>query len=162
MHWLKFNAVGAMGAVVQFALLTLFVHLVGIHYLLATALSVEAAILHNFVWHRRWTWYDRRKDFGPAITALARFNLTNGSVSISANLLSAYLLSGVCRIDPVIASIASTAAGALANFVLSDHVVFAKVQAPKISASATLKPGNSSGLSGEWESSRTSMWPPGL
>jgi hypothetical protein len=37
-----------------------------------------------------------------------------------------------------------------------------RFQAPKISASATLKPGKSSGLSSAWESSRTSMWPPGL
>ena len=124
MRWLRFNIVGAMGAVLQFALLAFFVHAVGLHYLLATGLSVEAAVLHNFVWHRRWTWHDRRGTPGHAISSLARFNLTNGLVSISSNLLSAYLLTGLWRIDPVVASMVSIAIGSLANFFLSDRVVF--------------------------------------
>ena len=125
MRWLRFYIVGAMGAAVQFALLAFLARIVSMHYLLATVLSVEAAILHNFIWHWRWTWHDRHGASGPAFAALARFNLTNGLVSISANLLSAYLLTGVWRIDPVIASLASTAIGSLASFFLSDHLVFA-------------------------------------
>jgi len=128
MRWLRFYAVGAMGAALQFALLGLLVHVAGLNYLLATALSVEAAILHNFLWHRRWTWDDRRGASDRAGAALARFNLTNGLVSISANLLSAYLLTGVWRIDPVLFSIMSVAAGSLANFFLSDRVVFAPLR----------------------------------
>jgi len=130
MRWLKFNAVGAMGAAVQCAVLALFVHVVGMHYLLATALSVEAATLHNFVWHWRWTWNDRRNRSSPAVAALARFNLTNGLVSITASLVSAYLLTGIWLIDPVVSSMASIAIGSLANFVLSDRVVFAKARPP--------------------------------
>ena len=124
MRWLKFSAVGAMGAALQLALLALFAHVVGMHYLVATAISAEAAILHNFVWHRRWTWDDRLCASDAAGAVLARFNLTNGLVSISANLLSAYLLTGFWRIDPVVASLVSMAIGALANFFLSDRVVF--------------------------------------
>jgi len=125
MRWLKFNAVGAIGAALQLALLALFVHVVGMHYLLATALSVEATILHNFVWHRRWTWADRRGSYGAAGAALARFNLTNGLVSISGNLLSVYLMTGLWRIDPVVANLVSITAGSLANLFLSDRIVFA-------------------------------------
>ncbi len=95
------------------------------HYLLATVLSVEAAILHNFFWHWRWTWRDRRGAVGHAIPALARFNLTNGLVSITANLLSAFLLTGAWQIDPIIASLVSTTVGSVANFFLSDRLVFA-------------------------------------
>ena len=43
MRWLKFSAVGAMGAAWQLALLALFTRAAGMHYLVATALSVEAA-----------------------------------------------------------------------------------------------------------------------
>jgi putative flippase GtrA len=124
MRWLKFNVVGAMGAVLQLSLLALLVHAAGTNYLLATACSVEAAILHNFIWHRRWTWYDRQGALHRAGAALARFNLTNGLVSISGNLFSAYLLTGVWGIDPVVASMASIAISSLANFFLSDRVVF--------------------------------------
>jgi len=45
-RWLKFNAVGAGGVAVQLAFLALLVRL-GVHYLLATALAVEAAVLQN-------------------------------------------------------------------------------------------------------------------
>jgi len=124
MRWLRFNAVGAMGAALQLSLLALLVHVAGMHYLLATACSVEAAILHNFIWHRRWTWHDRRGAPEEAGAALARFNLTNGLVSISGNLFSAYLLTGVWGIDPVVASMVSIAISSLANFFLSDRVVF--------------------------------------
>ena len=69
MHWLKFNAVGAMGMTVQITLLAAGVHLLELHYILATLLSVEAALLHNFVWHVTWTWPEPHR---PA-PASARF-----------------------------------------------------------------------------------------
>jgi putative flippase GtrA len=31
----------------------------GLDYLVATALAVEAAVVHNFLWHQRFTWIDR-------------------------------------------------------------------------------------------------------
>ena len=124
MRWLRFNIVGLMGAVIQFTLLAFLGRVVSVHYLLATILSVEAAVLHNFVWHWRWTWHDRCGARGYVIAALARFNLTNGLVSIAANLLSAFLLTGVWQIDPLIASLVSTAVGSVANFFLSDRLVF--------------------------------------
>jgi putative flippase GtrA len=126
MRWLKFNTVGAMGGTIHLGLLALFIHLVGMNYLLATALSVEIAILHNFIWHWRWTWADRRSAQSDAPAALFRFNLTNGLVSISGNVLSTYILTGIWRIDPVVANLVSIALGSLANLFLSDRVVFAQ------------------------------------
>ncbi len=59
-RWGKFNVVGAMGMVVQLAALALFSRLAPGHYLYASAAAVELAVLHNFVWHVRYTWRDRR------------------------------------------------------------------------------------------------------
>ena len=58
-RWCKFNLVGGMGIVVQFV--ALFLLKSGLHfdYLLATAVAVEAAVVHNFVWHEQFTWVDR-------------------------------------------------------------------------------------------------------
>ncbi len=58
-RWLKFNLVGGMGIAVQ--LLMLVVLKTGLHlnYLIATALAVETAVVHNFLWHERFTWADR-------------------------------------------------------------------------------------------------------
>ena len=59
MRWLKFNLVGGIGIAVQ--LLILVVLKAGLHfnYLIATALAVEIAVIHNFLWHERFTWADR-------------------------------------------------------------------------------------------------------
>jgi putative flippase GtrA len=124
MRLLKFNTVGAMGAAVQLAVLAVLVHVARMHYLWATALAVEAAILHNFVWHRRWTWSDRRGMTGNPIATLARFNFSSGLVSISGNLLSAYLLTGLLGIHPVISGLVAITLGSLANLFLFDRVVF--------------------------------------
>src|SRR5678815_3935739 len=61
-RWLKFNAVGAMGIVVQLLTLALLLRVSEFHYLLATLLAVETSVIHNFFWHWRWTWADRRSD----------------------------------------------------------------------------------------------------
>ena len=54
----RFAWVGAGGFVVQVAALHAFAA-AGVPYAFATALAVEVAILHNFLWHERWTWADR-------------------------------------------------------------------------------------------------------
>jgi len=48
-HWLKFNAVGAIGIGVQLATLAALAGGLRLNYLLATGLAVEAAVLHNFI-----------------------------------------------------------------------------------------------------------------
>ncbi len=125
MRWLKFNAVGALGILVQTGALGFFVHVVGMHYLVATALAVEAAVLHNFFWHRRWTWADRRQaGFSFGLAALLRFNLTNGLVSIAGNLLFMAILTGAAGVEPLAANFVSIALCSLMNFLLADRFVF--------------------------------------
>jgi putative flippase GtrA len=58
-RWCKFNLVGAIGIFVQFAALFVLKSLMHCNYLVATALAVEVAVVHNFVWHERYTWADR-------------------------------------------------------------------------------------------------------
>lgn len=123
MRWWKFNAVGALGWVVQTAVLAGLVHGVGVHYLLATGLAVEAAVLHNFLWHQRWTWADRRKH-QSATSALLRFNLSNGLVSLLGNLLFMRLLVGGAGLEPVLANWAAIAVCAFLNYLLADRFVF--------------------------------------
>jgi len=125
MRWLKFNAVGAMGMMVHLGVLGLLVHVFKVHYLLATAISVETAILHNFVWHRRWTWVERSGGGPESIfNAVVRFNLTNGLVSLTSNLFSAYVLTGFWHLDPVLSNLLSLIPSSIVNFLLSDRVVF--------------------------------------
>lgn len=129
-RWLKFNTVGAIGIAVQLAALALLRGLLGMSYLVATALAVETAVLHNFVWHELWTWRDRRSPDGTVLRRLVRFNLTTGLVSIVTNLVLMRLLVGSFHMQYLIANLLSIAAGSLANFFLSDWFVFARAEPP--------------------------------
>jgi putative flippase GtrA len=60
-RWCKFNLVGAGGVFVQFGVLFLLKSGLHFNYLAATVLAVEAAVVHNFFWHERFTWADRTK-----------------------------------------------------------------------------------------------------
>ena len=126
MRLLKFNAVGAIGMAVHVGLLLFLVQVCGMHYLLATALAVEAAVLHNFVWHWTWTWADRPiAGLSALAAALLRFNLTNGSISVVGNLLLMRLFAGTLGYHPLLATLLSISLCALFNYLVSDRWVFA-------------------------------------
>jgi putative flippase GtrA len=124
-RWATFNAVGVMGAAVQLGVLAALVHWGGLNYLAATAIAVETAVVHNFVWHERWTWRDRRATTARSITVrLARFHATNGAVSLAANLAFITVLTGILTLDPVLANAAAIAGCSLINFAASATLVF--------------------------------------
>jgi putative flippase GtrA len=85
--------VGAIGILVQEAALCLM-SAASTNYLIATVVAVESAILHNFVWHRFFTWPDRRGSLSETFAALVRFNLSNGLISLVGNLALMALFSG--------------------------------------------------------------------
>jgi putative flippase GtrA len=136
-RWAIFNAVGVIGFVVQLAVLTVLLH-AGAHYLVATVLAVEAAVLHNFLWHEHWTWRDRTapKSDTNATTLvplgsdddrrgrLIRFHLLNGAISLAGNLLMMQALVGGSGLPPVAANAFSVGICALVNFVASDRLIF--------------------------------------
>ena len=126
-RWLKFNTVGAIGIVVQLAALAILTSLLRVEYLAATALAVEIAVLHNFVWHERWTWRERTGPRG-ILTRLVRFNLTTGALSILSNLVLMRLFVGQLHLRPVIANMLAIAITSLANFLVSELFVFRSVR----------------------------------
>ena len=115
-RWLKFNAVGIAGAAVQLSVLYTLTRF-DVHYLIATALAVEAAVLHNYFWHVRWTWKGRAG-------SLWRFHAANGLVSIVSNLIWMRLLTGWMEVPPAPANLAAIALTSLANFLLGERWVF--------------------------------------
>ena len=121
-RWLKFNAVGAGGIVVQLAALTLFTSGLRLDYLAATALAVEAAVIHNFFWHERVTWADRTS--GSSWVRFAKFNLTTGLFSIVGNVLVMKVLVGGAHLNYFVANLLTIATCSLLNFVVSDRFVF--------------------------------------
>ncbi len=123
-RWMKFNLVGAFGIVAQLAVLWMLTSM-GFHYLVATPLAVEAAVLHNFLWHERFTWADRnRGQSRERRLRLLRFHMSNGAVSIGGNLLLMRLLVGEAHMRAVAANLISIAGCSVVNFLVSDRWVF--------------------------------------
>ena len=128
-RWLKFNFVGALGIGVQFGCFALLVSGLRVQYLLATPLSVEAAVLHNFVWHERFTWKERTKAAPRPLDVairLVRFHAGNGAVSILGNLGLMRVLVGVLHMNLYLATGLSIAICSLLNFAASEWFVFRK------------------------------------
>jgi len=120
----KFALVGAIGIAVQLFALELLTA-VGCQYLWATALAVEAAVLHNFAWHQAFTWSDRAESrFSETAGRLLRFHLSNGTFSVLGNLLLMRWLVGQLGMRVLIANLLTIAACSVANFVASDRWVF--------------------------------------
>jgi putative flippase GtrA len=118
-----FAGVGAMGFVVQLAAVAALTGPAGWPTPAATALGVEAAVLHNFVCHCRWTWRDRVRG-GAAITSqLVRFHLANGLTSLAGNVLLSIVLIQA-DLSPVVANALAVAMVSVANFALADRWVF--------------------------------------
>ncbi len=123
-RWIKFNAVGIAGAVVQIWFLHLLLR-AGAHYLAATAVAVEAALLHNFAWHQRYTWSDRPCDDLPSvILRLLRFHLSNGFVSVVGNVLLMRLFVGQFGLHPLVANFVAILACSVINYFVGDRFVF--------------------------------------
>jgi putative flippase GtrA len=123
MRFWRFNGVGIAGFVVQIAILALLIR-AGAHYLAATAFAVEAAVLHNFLWHERWTWRDRPAAGIARLDRLWRFHVCNGLVSLIGNLILMRTLVGLVGMQPVAANAIAVLACALVNFAASDRLVF--------------------------------------
>jgi putative flippase GtrA len=121
-RWLKFNSVGGIGITVQLLVLTALKTGLHLDYLLATALSVEAAVVHNFLWHEKFTWADR--GVGNGFARFLKFNLTTGLFSIAGNVLFTQLLVGAMRVPLLVSNGIAIAICSLFNFVMSDRFVF--------------------------------------
>jgi len=120
----RFNVVGAIGIVVQLSTLAVLTGVGHVPYLPATVLAVSAAIVHNFIWHLRWTWRERAGSFGRAERAFARFLMANGAVSLAGNVGMMALLTGVAGLPPVPSNVVAIAVTGLANFFVADRLVF--------------------------------------
>lgn len=139
-RWWKFNFVGAIGIGVQFAALFLLKSVLGFDYLFATAFAVEAAVVHNFVWHEQFTWVDRIKSdrtkpdpikpqgldpsWRQSLPRFLRFNLTVGAVSLVGNLALMKVMVGEGHMNYLLANAIAITLCSIANFLVSDEWVF--------------------------------------
>lgn len=132
-RWWRFNFVGALGIGIQFLALFFLKGGLHFHYLAATAIAVEAAVVHNFVWHEQFTWADRISPahrFGEAgawrtsLLRLLRFHAGNGAVSLLGNLALMKVMVGVGHVNYLVANGIAIVLCAVVNFLVSEEWVF--------------------------------------
>ena len=122
-RWGKFNLVGAMGMVLQLCALALFNRCAPGHYLLTSAAALELTLLHNFVWHLRYTWHDRRHD-SELLAQLLRFHLSNGLVSMLGNLALMRILVQQAHLPVLVSNGIAILSCSLVNFCLGNNWTF--------------------------------------
>jgi putative flippase GtrA len=87
--------------------------------------AVEAAVIHNFVWHERFTWADRvRISARESASRFWKFNLTTGLFSILGNVVLMFLFAGMIGLPYVPANLVTIATCSIINFLVSDRFVF--------------------------------------
>ena len=124
-RWVIFNAVGGLGILLQLGLLGTLAGPLNWNYLAATAAAVEVTVLHNFVWHERWTWAERAGGGTASMLGrLARFHLTNGIFSLLGNLLLMRFFVGTLAMSSIKANLLSIAICSILNFLAGDRLVF--------------------------------------
>jgi putative flippase GtrA len=120
----RFAGVGLAGFAVQLAVLWALAR-TGLPALIATALAVEAAVLHNFLWHQRWTWADRT---GVGVRRrLLRFHVATGLVSIAGNVVLTAVYITVTHVSLLTANVLAVATMSLVTFAIADRWVFSGV-----------------------------------
>lgn len=123
-RWGKFNLVGAMGMVVQLGALGFIDRIAPGHYLFATAAAIEITLMHNFVWHTRYTWRDRREVAALWIQCV-RFHVSNGLVSMVGNLAIMRVLVDEAHMLLLPANMIAILVCSIVNFCMGDRWAFA-------------------------------------
>lgn len=123
---LRYNTVALAGVLVQLAVLHTLQRQLHWHYLAATAFAVEAAVLHNYWWHWKWTWGARQ----ASPSSFLRYQCTTGLLSIVGNLFGMRLLAGALHLPALPANLATIAGLFVFNFVLADRYVFRTANLP--------------------------------
>ena len=127
-RWMRFSAGGTYGFLLQLFALMVIAKWLPLAW--ATATAVEIAVVHNFIWHELYTWNDRHVSGGRALLGrFARFQMSNGVISLIGNVMLTTLLHDRFGIAGVIANTIAIAACAIFNFAAGEWLVFAS--APK-------------------------------
>ena len=136
-RFIRFNAASALGIAVQLGVLWILTRGLQVGYVSATVLAVLAAVIHNFVWHWRWTWADRGIPIADVPAAFVRFAAANGAVSLIGNVAVTAALVRGAHVAPLAANLAAIAACGVVNYGLGDTIVFRGYSARSAASGST-------------------------
>jgi putative flippase GtrA len=109
--FIRFLVVGGSGVVVNSAALFVLYGLAGLPLVVASALAVELAITHNFLWNDRWTF----KRTSRSISRFLKFNLVS-LMGLAITTATAWLLVQQGGVNYLLANLAGIALATTCNF----------------------------------------------
>ena len=123
--WVRYNAIGLMGLGLQLILLFLLTRFVHLNYFVATLFAVQCALIHNFLWHQRYTWKENvvcsKKE---SVMRFVRFNSSSGTLAIISNLGFTALLVQIVHLPLVVCNLMAIGICNVANFLFANNFVF--------------------------------------
>jgi dolichol-phosphate mannosyltransferase len=121
----RFNLVGALGAGLQILLFDLLMKWFQMREAAAAPIAVEIVVLHNFLWHERFTWRERSScGLRQRAIRLWRFHAGNGLISVVGNTALTYCLVEQLQSPALLSAVAAIAICAPVNFLIADRWVY--------------------------------------
>ncbi len=112
----KFATIGALGALINTALLYLFTDVAGLHYMISGALSIEAAIVSMFFLNNHFTFSPVKRGIRQIIDGLIVSNIVR-SVGVVAQLGILYLLTDYFEMYYLVSNIIAIFISSILTFI---------------------------------------------
>lgn len=122
MRWVRFNLVGLMGFGLQTATLWMLVRWAGLSTTAAVAAAVLVTVSHNFFWHEHVTWPNLPREH--RWKRWVSFHVSTGALSVVSNVIVTAAVIAMTGLPVVAANLVAVATMSLANYWVSDRVVF--------------------------------------
>lgn len=121
---LAFVAVASGGFMLQVAIVAMLTRLLHAPAEFATGVGVELAVIHNFLWHERWTWGDRSSAMTSRLRRFSSYQLATGLTSLAGNIVLVSTAVRAFGIDAAAANVVAVAIMSAANYLIADRWVF--------------------------------------
>lgn len=122
--FLRFCAVGTLGFLINFTLLTVLYKWLDFPIVLAQVIASELSLFNNFMFHQYWTYrHDSLKK--PFLQLIIQFHATSWIAIIGSTLLVS-LMVGILHIDYIVALVVSSALALFWNFFWTRFAIWKK------------------------------------
>ncbi|MEL9997399.1 MAG: glycosyltransferase family 2 protein [Sulfolobales archaeon] len=118
---LKFLVVGSIGTLVNLGVLYVLRYFLSVEHLIASALSIEASIINNYILHELWTFKDRR--LGSWLVRLLKFHGST-ALAVTTQYVVSQLLHYVLGVESIISQFVGILLGFVINYILSTRFVW--------------------------------------
>jgi putative flippase GtrA len=137
MRCLRWLVVGWLGYGVQLAVLLALSRLSNMPYGLAATVAVASAVVHNFVWHERWTWRDRiAEGFSARARRFIQFSGWSTLMAMAGTVSLTLAYVDIMRLSLPAANLLAVLSLSPINFLASERFVFRKARSLTVSAIA--------------------------